>query len=328
MLLDYKLLNGNGSELSHEELRKFWEFYNMMSGSMYSRFIFRGESNMNLMHQFNVDTSTPNLLSKCLFMTGEKCRICWADNEGMDPDDVTTCNFLNICRSLVRYIDEGLMSGGNRAGRIRRFCEREDQFYNGIKDEANLVEAYEKLEYEDKRKVNLYYLAVAHTINDKEYRDTSGYVSTTINERIAGRFAHDACIYGWVPKNLRRRKNRRKTIDLVDTNDMSAIMSTGLPYCKIAVFPNQEEIAIRCGLLPHFIIGYAVETDFYVNPAIFDAIDNINALETFKEMSSYKKRIQLNGLNINQENFVEFCQRTNFKKFFTFDGEGYEMHRL
>lgn len=328
MLSDKRLLRSDGSELPHKDLVKFWEFYNLMTGSLLSRFIFRGESDRNLRRQFNVDTKTPEMLCECLFMTGEKGRICWADNDGMDPDDISAENFLNICSSLARYIDEGIGAGGNRAKRINAFCEKEELFCNGIRNETVLVKAYEKLGQEDRMKVNLYYLAIAHTINDKEYKDISGYVSTTTNAGVAGIFAHDACIYGWVPKNIWKGKGRKKTIDFVDTNEISEIESTGLPYCNSAVFPNQEEIAIRCGLLPHFIIGLAIERDFYVNPAIFDAINEMHEMTSFREMSSYKRRLQLYGLKINQENFEDFCKRTNFKKIFTFDGDNYAMYRL
>lgn len=79
MLSNYRLLSSNGNELTQEELNKLFEFYNMMSGSLNSRFIYRGESDRNLMRQFNADTKTPEMLSECLFMTGEKGRICWAD---------------------------------------------------------------------------------------------------------------------------------------------------------------------------------------------------------------------------------------------------------
>jgi hypothetical protein len=328
MLSNYRLLSSNGNELTQEELNKLFEFYNMMSGSLYSRFIFRGESDKNLMRQFNVDTKTPGILSECLFMTGEKGRICWADNEGINPDDVSTENFLRICMSLAKYIDEGLRAGGNRAKRIKTFCEKEKKFYDGIKKGETFVDAYDELKPEVKRKVNLNYLAVAHTIGDKEYKETSGYISTTTNAGTAERFARDACIFGWVPQNIWKRKARKRTIDIVDTNQMSEMQSTGLPYCDSAVFPNQEEIAIRCGLLPHFIIGYAVEQNFYVNPAIFIAIDRMHEMGSFREKFAYKRRIQLHGLVINQENFEEFCQRTNFKKYFTFDDGDYVMHRM
>lgn len=199
MLLNHRLLNSNGNELSQEELNKLWEFYNMMLGSLNSRFIFRGESDRNLRSQFNVDTTTPALLSECLFMTGEKGRICWAENEGINPDDVSTENFLRICTSLTKYIDEGLRAGGNRAKRIKAFCEKEEKFCDEIKNGKAFVASYEELKPEEKKKVNLYYLAIAHTIGDKEYKEISELISTTTNAGIADRFAHDACIFGWVP---------------------------------------------------------------------------------------------------------------------------------
>ena len=328
MLSYYRLLSSNGDELIQEELNKLFEFYNMMSGSLNSKFIFRGESNRNLMRQFNFDTRTPEMLSECLLMTGEKGRICWTETEGINPDDVSAENFLRICKSLAKYIDEGLRAGGNRAKRIKAFCEKEEKFCDGIRKGETFVGIYEELKHEVKQKVNLYYLAIAHTIGDKEYKETSEYISTTTNAIIADRFAQDVCIFGWVPQNIWRRKARKRTIDIVDTNQMSEMQSTGLPYCDSAVFPNQEEIAIRCGLLPHFIIGYAVGRNFYVNPAIFNAIDRMHEMGTFREKCSYKRRIQLHGLEINQENFEEFCQRTNFKKYFTFDGYDYAMHRM
>ena len=328
MLSNIRLLNSNGDVLTQEELNKLFEFYNMMSGSLNSRFIFRGESNRNLMRQFNLDTRTPDMLSECLFMTGEKGRICWTETEGINPDDVSAENFLRICKSLAKYIDEGLRAGGNRAKRIKAFCEKEEKFCDGIRKGETFVGIYEELKHEVKQKVNLYYLAIAHTIGDKEYKETSEYISTTTNAVIADRFAQDVCIFGWVPQNIWRRKARKRTIDIVDTNQMSEMQSTGLPYCDSAVFPNQEEIAIRCGLLPHFIIGYAVGRNFYVNPAIFNAIDMMHEIGTFREKFRYKRSIQLHGLEINQENFEEFCHRTNFKKYFTFDGDDYAMHRM
>lgn len=327
-LSNLRLLKGDGSELSQEDLIKLWEFYNLMIGSTNSSLISRGESDRNLMKQFNVDSQNPIALAECLFMTGEKGRICWAENGGMDPDDLSTENFLNICQSLAKYIDEGMNSGGNRAKRIKVFCEREDKFCKGLKNKAAIVKAYEKLKPEDKRKVNLIYLALAHTINDREYKETSGYLSTTTNDYIADRFAKDACIYGWVPKNTWNSRARRRTIDLVDTNNSLALRHTGLPFCESAVFPEQREIAIRCGLLPHFIIGFTVGRCFYVNTAIFTAIGKMHGLSSFRELSSFRTNIQQFGLEINQENFEEFCQRTNFKRFYTFDGENYTLYKV
>ena len=66
MLSNYRLLSRSGNELTQEELNKLFEFYNMMSGSPNSRYIYRGESDRNLMRLFNADTKTPEMLSECL----------------------------------------------------------------------------------------------------------------------------------------------------------------------------------------------------------------------------------------------------------------------
>lgn len=327
-LSDLRLLRNDGSDLSHEEILKLWEFYNLLFGSMNSRLIFRGESDRNLMIQFNVDTHTPVILAECLFMTGEKGRICWADNGGIDPDDVSNENLLSICRSLTRYIEDGVKSGGNRAKKIIRFCEQNEEFCKGIKNEPALIKSYEKLETEDRRNVNLYYLAIAHTINDREYRNVSTLISTTTNVEVADRFSNDAIIHGWVPKTMEKTNAKRRVIDFVDTNDMRKIKHIGLPYCNFAVFPRQEEIAIRCGLLPHFIIGFEIEKNFYVNPAVFTFIDDMHQHNSFRELMAYRRKLQLYGLIINQENFEDFCRRTNFKRYYTFDDGEYQIHNV
>lgn len=132
-----------------------------------------------------------------------------------------------------------------------------------------------------------------------------------------------------MPKTIWKSNARRRTIDFVDTNDVQDIKHTGLPYCNFAVFPRQDEIAIRCGLLPHFIIGFEIEKNFYVNPAVFTAIDDMHQLNSFRELMAYRRKLQLHGLDINQENFEDFCRRTNFKRYYTFDGEGkYKIHKV
>lgn len=55
-LSNKRLLNSNGVELTPQELLKIWEFYNLFVGSMFSRLIMRGESDENLVRQFNADT--------------------------------------------------------------------------------------------------------------------------------------------------------------------------------------------------------------------------------------------------------------------------------
>jgi hypothetical protein len=94
------------------------------------------------------------------------------------------------------------------------------------------------------------------------------------------------------------------------------------------VYPEQKEIALRCGILPHFIIGFKAGRNFYVNPAIFRSMDNMEKLDTFRKLCTFKRSIICNGLEVDQTNFEEFCRKTNFKRFYTFDGNEYEIHCL
>lgn len=229
-LSNMRLVHGNGVELSHEELMKLWEFYNLFVGSRFAKQIMRGESDENLRSQFFADTQNPEVLAECLFMTGEKGRVCWTDKAFMNPDDVNMENFESICRLLSQSISSGVRGRGNRGKRMRDFRERNAEFCAALENPTQMVEAYEKLGGVDKRKVNLYYLSVAHTINSLAYKMVSSYVSTTTDAAVADRFTGDMCIYGWVPVDAMRSAAGRRVIDTVEVKDAGCcrILSLGL----------------------------------------------------------------------------------------------------
>lgn len=325
-LLSSQLVSSNGEPLRQYELMKLWEFMNMMIGSRYSTFILRGESNENLRTQYNYDTHTPELLAQCIFMTGEKGRICWNNNRFLDPDDVSSENFELICLTLLNYINEGCKQTGNRSKKINDFLSRNPMFYSALNNTKTIVHTYQKLSNENKKIINLYYLAIAHTINSHKYRRASSFISTTTSQQVANDFATDTIIYGWIPQNMINKKEA--TIDYVIIKNKFTIKQLGMPYCESPIYLGQEEISLRCGILPHFIIGFKVDKTFYVNPAIFQTIDEMNKLNSYSQLCTYKKKIILHGLSIDQTDFEAFCHRTNYKRFYTFDGSTYELHPL
>ena len=67
---------------------------------------------------------------------------------------------------------------------------------------------------------------------------------------------------------------------------------------------------------------------FYVNPAISRSMERMGALRSFKELNEYKRRLIMYGLDVDQSNFEDFCRMTNFKRYYTFDGEKYEIYCL
>lgn len=326
-LSNKRLLNGNGVELTPQELLKLWEFYNLFVGSNYSRLIMRGESDDNLFRQFNADTKTPDALAGCLFMTGEKARCCWNDNMFVDPDDTSTNNFRRICEWLYRSIHNGSRGKSRRAEKIRTYCLNNAEFCKALENISEIVKAYRGLGVLDRQSANLHFLAIIHTINSLEYKKVSGFISTTTDDQVADQFTEDCIIYGWVPKPPRVNfVGKERTIDLVDTRNGKTLKQLGLPCPNTPVCPEQNEISIRCGLLPHFIIGFAVGRSFYVNPAIFPAMDTMHELTTFRALTTYRRKLQLGGLAIDQEGFEDFIRQTNYRRYFTFDGDDYRLH--
>lgn len=324
-LSNSRLVKDNGAVLSQDELLKFWNFINLLIGSRYSTFIMRGESNENLEKQYKFDTSTPTVLAQCIFMTGEKGRLCWNQKKFFDPDDTSLENFRFICKELENYIREGCSGNGNRTKKMQDFFSRNQKFCLAFNKMDNIIDVYSSLSENGRKKVNLYYLSIAHTINSRKYKKASSFVSTTTNSQIADDFTSDATIYGWVPKIVNKQF---KTIDYVIVENTTFMKQVGLPYCNSPVYPEQKEIALRCGILPHYIIGFKTESNFYVNPAIFCSMEKMSEVNSFRKLYTFKRELILHGLDVDQTNFKEFCRNTNFKRYYTFDGYKYEMHNF
>lgn len=326
-----KIIKGNGEILLQDELVKLWHFLNMLTGSRYSTIIMRGESNENLREQYNYDTNTPDLLAQCIFMAGEKGRICWNEKKFLDPDDTSVENFCAICKTLNKSIKEGRKSGNtNRTQKIQDFFSRNQEFCSTLEDIETLAGKYRGLPIDVRKKVNLYYLSIAHTINSHKYRKASSFVSTTTNPQVADLFTNDATIYGWVPRVTMERtmQNQIKPIEYVLTTSKPDIKQFGFPCCDTPVYPTQKEISLRCGILPHFIIGFQAGCHFYVNPAIFSTMNKLEEIDSFQKLCAFKKHLLLYGLDIDQSDFEEFCRKTNFKRYYTYNGDKYHLHRI
>ena len=160
-LSNSKILKDNGLPLCQRELVQLWNFMNMLTGSRYTTFIMRGESNENLRKQFNNDTNSPELLAQCIFMAGEKARLCWSEKKYLDPDDTSLDNFRSICKLLNTSIIDGRLRGScSRKQRMQDFFIRNQEFCNAINETEDLIIKYNKLLTKDKKKVNLYSMII------------------------------------------------------------------------------------------------------------------------------------------------------------------------
>ena len=255
--------------------------------------------------------------------------MCWNNKEFLNPDDITPENFKKICIALKRYINDGCRGNNGRSFKMRDFYDRNTEFCRALENTDEIVAKYAKLKTKARRVVNLYYLAIAHTINSYGYKKASSFVSATTNAEVAQEFTDDVCIYGWVPKEQTGvSRSRYKAIDYVVTENEAVVKQLGMPYCDSPVCPEQKEVALRCGFLPHFIVGFKIKNSFYVNPAVFSSMDKMQDQRSFKDLCEYKSRLLRYGLEVDQTNFEEFCRLTNFRRYYTYDGAKYEVHCL
>lgn len=51
-------------------------------------------------------------------------------------------------------------------------------------------------------------------------------------------------------------------------------------------------------------------------------------LKSIQELNGFKHQLIMYGLDVNQSDFEDFCRLTNFKRYYTFDGEKYEIYCL
>ena len=112
-------------------------------------------------------------------------------------------------------------------------------------------------------KVADYYLSILHTIG-KSGNDKSYFLSSSTNYLVANKFqGNNVIIYGWLPR--KGIKSRIIKYNDIETNSQY-VKSLNLPTYQFPIDPEQCEICIKCGLLPHFIIGFQHDNRFYINP--------------------------------------------------------------
>ena len=102
-------------------------------------------------------------------------------------------------------------------------------------------------------------------------------------------------IVGWT------KISRKNVITYDKTEKLSVIVkSIGFPIVSHAIFPVQREITYKCGILPHYIVGYLYGKDsFEINPYILKKQDFGSVCEK--------------GLDIDQTLFYQRLSEVGYK---------------
>lgn len=273
----------NERPINSEEEKQLNDFLNILTENKKIQFIYRGEN--NLQDIYKTDTSNIPLLSDFIFILGEKGK-CFR-NAPKNKDELIE----DIWDKLSDKICKVRLKSQNSRRIISDFLKENKGFESFFLDEGNKDKFIEIL----KKDTNAfdYYLTFLHTVGNSTNKN-SHLLSTSLSYEIAKKFSGDGIIlFGWTPTlnkitHTTFSKNRRQ------------IKSLGLPLYK-QLYPHQKEICLKCGLLPHFTIGFQHQENFYINPNIFKTWD---------------KNVCLNGLEIDQSKFNDLFNDSKYKQNF------------
>ena len=257
------LCDEHGRNLTCREKVKFIQFVKQLKSSGSARFIFRGLNNAHLNEQYNAGVDNISVLAQHVFLIGNKGDLFF-EYRYKSPRQNNIFEFIwdnlhdKVCKTNVK-------TNGTRE-HVSQFLKNNPEFRNYFSDEKNKDAFVNKeLSPEERRKVVDFYLALFHTIGKSVRGDHSYFLSSSTDRSVVDKFAGDGIVlYGWVPeKDVENRIISYE--DVTKVNEF--VRSLGLPTYQKSVYSEQKEICLKCGLLPHFIIGFQHVNRFYINPS-------------------------------------------------------------
>lgn len=310
-----KVVNQNGEELSEEERQAFENFVTEYVASDKKISVYRGTNNLTV---YNVGLDNIPELSARLFMLG--CKAKHFEKEMKENKKLFAMNttskgvfeiiferFWSACQSEVWTKSEGEIDS------YRKFCYENEQMCSYFGNRNNLQDFCNKilpLNDEEKLKVKDYYVALLHAFESFKFQHCY-MLSTTTNFDVATKFAQGGIIiFSWVPAS--KESDYIISFDLNYKNQNRErshwIDSLGLPIYHKSPYSKEEEICVKAGVLPHYIIGYLniSQKSFVVNPHLLEH------LRTGRKISYIVSR----GITINQEHFRKVLSQTRYRACF------------
>ena len=291
--------------LTDEEHHDFMDNLSILCSDKKSIKIYRGTS--KLRKQYNTDTNDMSQLCDIIFMIGEKSFYFWNDNHikykfvnSAWEDEVAKRGIVDF---LWFQLHEKVCSLNFKCPRTKhkvgKFLYRDLTFFRFFNDEHNefkFKNCLGELNQHDWYIVQGYYCSLLHTIG-KSAIGESYFLSSSVDVRVAEHFRNNGIIIcGWLPrKGLKERK--LSYYNMLNPNE-SFIRSLGLPTWRTAVYEEQKEFCLKCGILPHYMVGLCHKDIFYVNPSFIKETIDDNTI--------------LTGLNVNQKPFQDYLKKTNY----------------
>lgn len=308
LISSYDVKLGNRS-LSGEEKVLFNSFIDQFVSAPNRRIIYRGDN--NLRKQYNIDITSSDLLAEYIFLVGMKGKYFLHKEYKFELMDTEDDIFIHIFNHIHDKICNCSYDNPRTREKITYFLKDNPKIQEFFSTKANINQfqkIIQSISPEKKAAVKDYYFSLFHTINSSG----SYFLSSSTSMDIANKFCSDGIVLiGWLPsKDL-----KNKTIEYNEIYKINEEISRiKLPTYTKPVYPEQQEICLKCGMLPHYIIGFIASSAFIINPAI---------LKDMKSSDCSISDIIINGLNIDQRDFFKRLKETNYCHAYVFDNGQY-----
>ncbi|RAI97543.1 hypothetical protein LX64_05051 [Chitinophaga skermanii] len=312
------MLRVNGRKLGRVQSRQFFECVNKIYRENH-RVVYRGDKKSVVLPAFGIkEKGFPNQFNEALFMMGPKARMFVSSDRQREFEiniaAAENDEFAKIFRMLSHLLKKEFPYSARRVA-MTGFRAREEQLTRYFGDDGNFddfVKRTGQLIGEHRIIMRDYYLALLHHMDKSQYYTDSFLLSTTTSFEQAHGFAwkeeekdstNPIILIGWVPKNF---EGRLSAPDIRILRNRMEVDKTGLPVYNFSFFPRQEEVTLKGGLFPHYMLGY-IHNDprkgevLEINPAL---------LQTTADWDGV-------GLNIDQSSFHEYLRNSSFGRFFT-----------
>lgn len=295
-----KRLTVKGEALNVEKIKTLEHFFSFLHNVS---IVYRCVGADYLHKQYNTSKDNIGLLSEYIFLYGDKGKLFYDElnqkTKNLKIDEITTIAFSYIYEKFQNIFISKKIEAPKTLEAIDKYNLSEPDFINyweQISRNEWLLQI-EKLDVGDKQQVKDYYVALLHTVGMAGYGRNSYFLSTSRRKDIGTilNIPHDGIeIVGWVKVG----RNNVYTFDCIERNAQN-VRRLGFPIIKTPIYPKQKEITFKCGLLPHFMIGFFYDDAFEVNPYIFDSKSFLTASRE--------------GLPVCQAPFYERLKEVNYR---------------
>lgn len=305
----------SGSDLEKYQADRFSTFYEyLIKNPKRIKLIYRGENYSNLKDKLNLNNDTDyNKLNHFVFLIGEKGRVYREKYKTKIKNKNKLHSIDSIENKLFNIIFKKLniLLSKSTKPEVTAFKTINTEFSKYFKNKINKQDFINKINlvFKDSEKLRIrdYYLSLLHTIGTIGFYNNSFFTSSSTSYDKAKKFTKNSnnsekiIFVSWIKYPLYNIGISFNYLNLIKP----ILFKFGFPTYKQSFFPAQNEISVKGGILPHFILGYIrVEDDiFEINPNFFFTTKN------FDEIVS-------DGFDIDQSSFTQELNKTNYSGFF------------